>query len=417
MHSELTFKQDGRHHPRRTPSVSTSVAVVACGLLPCFGILTAPAACQSPPPPPSSQQVAASGPDGNDKTELVSFLQTQVSLLESPSYRERQQAYWHLQRHPIATLRVIEASLPGASLEVGSRLVELLTEFALSDSVAVSDGATALLQSSAQQLTSIGQLANNALSSMADIQEQRAIDLLVLHGARIGPRNFGMNGQFSPIGELALTIDETFTGDESVVYRIKYLKSIETVFLAGSAIGRTHFEAVAQLKQLRNLKLKHVTIDREELRLLRDLTNLEHLGINYVDIDDSYVDVLLELPMSQSLRLYGTSISDAGAERLRQQLDGLEITCLRGGFLGVGTELLSNTVVDRVTPGSAADEAGLLPGDELTHIQGEPIKTFMDLRQELGKFVAGEEVTIRFKRGQQEMEVVARLKEEPDLPR
>ena len=326
-------------------------------------------------------------------------------------------AYWRLRQHPREVLPLIGRHLPACSIEVGGRLIDLLTEFALSNDIGVSDQAAQILNQTADGLTSLGQLARNTMATMADIQEQRAVELLTMHGARIGPRDFGLNGQFSTVAELALAIDEQFTGDVSVVRRIKYLKSIETVSLSGDKINRVYFEAVAQLKSLRNLKLKHVRLAPEDLALFRELTHLEHLGINYVDIDDRALDVLVELPMSQSLRLYGTKISDAGAQRLRQQLDGLEITCLRGGFLGVGTELLSNTVIARVTPGSAAEAAGIQPGDVLQRIGGRPIRTFMDLRVELGKFVPGDSVEIELERGGTTMQVTATLTEEPDLSR
>jgi S1-C subfamily serine protease len=135
--------------------------------------------------------------------------------------------------------------------------------------------------------------------------------------------------------------------------------------------------------------------------------------LNYVDVGDEVVPDLMELPLTQSMRLFGTKITADGAQRLVEQLDGVEIYRGSGGFLGVATSTF-NTVVTTVTLGSAADLAGIQTDDRLTHVDGVPIRTFDDLRQELGKHGAGEQVEIRLLRGGNALHVNVSLREDPN---
>ncbi|MEZ6133927.1 MAG: PDZ domain-containing protein [Pirellulaceae bacterium] len=74
----------------------------------------------------------------------------------------------------------------------------------------------------------------------------------------------------------------------------------------------------------------------------------------------------------------------------------------------------TTTLVSSVTLGSAAEQAGIMPNDRLTHIDGISIIRFDDLREQLGKHVAGEQVEVQLRRQGVDLTVVATLGEEPD---
>lgn len=57
--------------------------------------------------------------------------------------------------------------------------------------------------------------------------------------------------------------------------------------------------------------------------------------------------------------------------------------------------------VTKVLPGSPADKAGLKDNDIITHISGEPVDGISELRKELGRFVADEEIQVTYKRGEE----------------
>ncbi len=73
------------------------------------------------------------------------------------------------------------------------------------------------------------------------------------------------------------------------------------------------------------------------------------------------------------------------------------------GFLGVRTGGLdrhrgSDVAVNRVTPNSPANQAGLLKGDEILQVNGQSIRTQDDLFLHIGLGLAGRDAIIQFKR-------------------
>ncbi|MCR9292570.1 MAG: PDZ domain-containing protein [bacterium] len=338
-------------------------------------------------------------------------LREQVQLLNHPSYQARMLAQWRLGLSPAKAMPLLREAIQGADHNTGTRIVDLLTEFALDDNVTVSLEALRLLQETAQELTSVGRMAENSLNAISDLQERQAIEILIHHSATIGQRQFSLNGTLGPETENALHITSEFTGDDDTIQWIRFLKSVETVCLEGPHIDRRYLEAIVGIEGLRNIKLKDVNLTAEDLQVLQGLTDLDHLGLIYVPVDDSMVDLLVELPVNTSMKIYGTKISKEGFARLAQQLDDLQFYYGQGGFLGVSS--IFNTLRVRVTVGSAAQQAGMLSGDEIVEVNSKPLQSFLDLREELSEYSAGEQVKITVLRGQQTMVLDVTLKEEP----
>jgi regulator of sigma E protease len=92
----------------------------------------------------------------------------------------------------------------------------------------------------------------------------------------------------------------------------------------------------------------------------------------------------------------------------------LAIAIFTATFMIVGVSV-SDPVVDSVVPGSAAAEAGLKPGDRLVSIDGQKIRSFMDVRK-IVSVRAGEKLTTVIDRGGRKLTVVLtpKIKEVPD---
>lgn len=354
---------------------------------------------------------------GQDQTQTDSGapspLQSQIALLSDPSYRVRQLARWRLEQSPLETLSLIEKQIANSNHDAGMQLVDILTVFATDSDVSISLRAMETLRATASEVSAIGRLAQNSLDAIAGMQEEQAIETLSLHDAffNVGA-SFSINAQLTGRDAgLTLHINDRFNGGDDIVQWIRFLRSVETVYFEGERINSKFYEALSHLKRVRNVKLKHVALTIDDLKLLRDLPNLEHLGLNYVNIDDSAIDTLLEIPVGGSLRLMGTKITKQGAERLRTQMDEIEVYCGRGGFLGVAMNR-ADSIVTRVTNNSAAEKAGIQIHDELTHVNDVRIQNFEDLRSELGNFDAHDTLKIKLKRLGQEVEVEATLTED-----
>lgn len=77
----------------------------------------------------------------------------------------------------------------------------------------------------------------------------------------------------------------------------------------------------------------------------------------------------------------------------------MELEANQGGF------------VEQVTPDSAADEAGIKPGDVITKINGKSIKTFNELRGKIGSIGAGKTVKLTIVRNGSEKQFTVKLKQ------
>lgn len=331
------------------------------------------------------------------QTEPHDEISRTIDDLSHPSYRARQLARWRLEQVPEKTISVVDQRLGEVSYQIGAQLVDVLSGLATHADLDVSIRARETLQKHANRVSAVGRMADNAVRAIADVQEEQALQVLTHHGARFGPANslgIVLNGQMLRDEEnFTLWIDESFTGNQEVVAWIQFLKSIDIVYLQGPHIGPAHFRAVAKLKDIKRLKCKNVSLSVHDLQQLKGFAWLKLLELAYVNVDDSYVKVLAELPISETLRLFGTQITPEGARQLAENLDGIEIYCGKGGHLGIATHP-SNTFVTEVKPNTGAQRAGILDGDQLTHVNGVKISNMSELRAELAKHAAGETVRI-----------------------
>ena len=371
--------------------------------------------------------------DATATDSSVQSIATQSSLerliedLNDSNFRKRQLARWKLEQTPLESIQAIEACLGGATYNSGAQLVDVLSSLATHADISVSIRARQVLLQYANRVSAIGRLADNSLRAIADLQEEQALQILRHHGARFGPSyllQLVFNGK-PPVrdpsvpDDFAIVIDDSFTGDDEVIAWIQFLKSVDTVYFEGEQIRHQHFLAIADLPNIKKLKCKNVAVSQADLLLFKNFISLKILEIAYADIDDSYLTILGELPMSETLRLFGTQITTAGAQQLARQLDGIEIYCGKGGYLGISTHP-SNTEVLRVGSNSGAERAGIRGGDRLTHVHGVEISDMSDLRAQLAKHAAGDKVPIKLTRKtsqngpRDELTVTVTLTEDPN---
>ncbi len=97
------------------------------------------------------------------------------------------------------------------------------------------------------------------------------------------------------------------------------------------------------------------------------------------------------------------------------------------GFLGVQPADLepfelqkangrAGAVVKVVTPDGPAAKAGIKEGDVITNIASQPIRGELDLRLEMYKVKAGQEVPVEFYRGSERKSVNVKIEKIPDMP-
>ena len=77
---------------------------------------------------------------------------------------------------------------------------------------------------------------------------------------------------------------------------------------------------VATLRDLEELNLDYTAVNAKGFALLQGMPKLRELHLDSVDIGDESVDVLASMPNLQTVNLYHTTVTAAGAERLKKAL-------------------------------------------------------------------------------------------------
>ena len=341
---------------------------------------------------------------------LNAHLSSQLELLDSPEFRTRELALWRLQQYPDAAIALIAKSAPTASLNSASQQIEVLDRFLLHPNTLVKAYAYDTLKEFAlTKTTALASLAASSVKAIEDDFERKAYQILNNAGADIGYLDININGS-KPLNGTDLGIEispSTFTGDSNTLTWIRYLKSIKIVSLEGEFASPEVLALVAQMAGVKKILLRGTYVrpgyyatklKPSDLLVLKDLPEIQHFEVKYMSIDDSFVPALCQLPLTESLRLFGTAITEQGKFEIAQQLDGLDIYRGGGGFLGIGSAPTGPVRVTQVTEDSAAKNAGIKEDDIILEIEGKPIKNFTGLRATLANHAPNEMLLVKLKR-------------------
>lgn len=132
-----------------------------------------------------------------------------------------------------------------------------------------------------------------------------------------------------------------------------------------------------------------------DLRQLVRLPGLAAVGFHGVPLDRESLAVLGRLERLQQLELFGTGASDRDVAALAARLPAARIDVRQGGKLGVGALAFGGPCeVRTVEPGSAADQAGIRPGDVIQAVDDVPITDFEGLTARLAGRRPGERLRL-----------------------
>ncbi len=336
--------------------------------------------------------------------QISEELDKSIRQLSSESYANREAALLTLEKYPAESIpRILDYLLPSpdvettVSPEASLRMVRLLHGWL--DDPTKSPGAEAFdalrkLSRSTSTLTSFR--ASTAIQDFTVRQSESATAKLRQLGVFIDTEYLQI--VTSQAQHYLLRLDDSHRGTREELSNLRWLHNVEMVKLSGEIIDQQVLEHVVSLPNLKIIQLRNVSLTKDDIELLGNVKQLETLELLYTPIDASYLPALAELPVANNLRLFGTRLNAEEVDTLREQLDGVEIVFGNGGFLGIMSQDPSSTVVRSVTPGGAAELGGVKANDRLITIQGVPISKFDDLRNELGKFMAGDTIDIVLER-------------------
>jgi predicted metalloprotease with PDZ domain len=191
---------------------------------------------------------------------------------------------------------------------------------------------------------------------------------------------------------------------------LRSLVDVQQIVLSGPQVSDAWLESINSLSNVSALTIIDASITDNGLSHLGAMTGLERLGILYTPITDAAIDPLQRLSGVQFVMLYGTKITREGASRLQTVLAGASVDVKNGAFLGISADPNRGTcVIATVRPGSAAEQAGLLQGDVITHYDGQEVADFKSLQERIGQHRAGDEVKVTIERASESLTVTVRL--------
>lgn len=133
----------------------------------------------------------------------------------------------------------------------------------------------------------------------------------------------------------------------------------------------------------------------EDLRQLIRLRGLVGVRVRGVPLDDQAAAILGRLKTLRRLDLFGTGLSDTAAKLLAEKFPEPGVVDIRkGGKLGVSPQRLGPPCEIKPVAGGAAQRAGMLAGDVVVAVGGEPVADFDGLTARVSGRAPGERVAV-----------------------
>ena len=359
-----------------------------------------------------SDNVGDSGDSGD--RGLEQSIEYWVSQLGHEHYLRREMASTKLVEAGPAAVDQLAEAIRSGDLEVVERAAAAMVEIASVNAPRSDGGAYQRLSEIAAQ--TVGRSASISRGAIREVRAHRhslARQSLASAGISVGFMELAIGAIAQQ--RLLVHIDEKWNRDTEPLQWLAWLDHVENARLIGPAVNSEVIKNVVQVPGLRSLVIVDSTISNETLTPLTKMDRIDNLDIRYVKLTDQQSDMIASIPLRVSLNLMGTGISPEKVDAMRAALPGLQIDYRRGGFLGVKCiDNFDACVINSVEPGGAAEDAGLIQNDVIVQIDDSPVEHFRDLQSAIGQHVAGDEVEVRYRRGDKIERVKLRLRKLED---
>ena len=147
------------------------------------------------------------------------------------------------------------------------------------------------------------------------------------------------------------------------------------------------------------------------LKLAKDLSSVATLQIDSAEIGDGALAHFAKMPGLRHMQIRGGKFSREALRAFHRAKPEVAIMALGEGMMGVNGPFTGECQLNTVFPGSAANEAGIAPGDTITKIEGDEIRDFSELTIAVSTRKPGDKLKVIYNRNGEELETVLTLKQ------
>lgn len=333
-----------------------------------------------------------------------------LEQLSSPRFLRRESAQRHLYEAGHQIVPLLTKALRDSDFETTKRILAVMSQIANNEGPAVTDGAFDALQSIAKQ--GVGAKASIAATALQDSNEARrkeAASRLTQCGIFVGEEKIALGSQTAP--RQVARIDDNWNKSPESLPWFRWLDGIEFALIRGTAASAAVFDAITKMPDLKGIVISDCELETVCLEALQRLDRIDVVEIRYAALDEDSLQALARLPIRNTLHLMGNGVREERIAKLELDMPGVDINYRKGGFLGVMCRDPRGEacMVSDVLPGSAAERAGLSPGDIIVKIDDATITRFEDLQEQVNRHTQGESILIQFRRNDQTAETKATL--------
>jgi hypothetical protein len=153
----------------------------------------------------------------------------------------------------------------------------------------------------------------------------------------------------------------------------------------------------------------------DDLRPLAELRHQLHFRLEGPPIDDAVVKLFEEKQKLAHLQLRQTRVTPAAVDALKQRHPEAIVYVRNDALLGVSAENHAQGVlVQHVERDTAAANAGIVPGDVITSLDGRPLPDFDRLTARIAQHRPGERIDVEILRGDQRKKLAVTLGSWPE---
>lgn len=333
-----------------------------------------------------------------DSPPTLTEIEAWVGELGAERFTKRDAATRNLIEAGAAAIEPLMQGIAQHGLEVTTRGIHILQQLAVAGDEATETSARSSLEKiAAARVTAAARHARDALDKLDTLRQQRALDELQRLGARVDRNHEEISSAMGPL--FMIEISDNWRGKADDLRWLAFLQDVQQVSFVGENVEDSWLAHIADMPNVQLLKIKRAKITDAGLAPLKTLARLDTVRLLYLDIGDNAVEHLAQCQRAARIDLFGTKMTGDGEAKLKAAL-AARIDRRRGAFLGISPTQIDNVAweIGNVTPGTAADKAGLRPGDVFITYDTKQVGDFLSLTAMIAEHDAGHIVDVTLRR-------------------